>query len=146
MGYKIIIQPNPILSTSAEKVDIIDNKIKYLIERMYNIIQSKGVGLAAPQIGISKCIIVINTKGYKDGIKISLCNPEIVSHSEETIKEKERCLSCPNVEKEIERWKTVVVTGLNYDGESVSIEFKGISSRAVQQEIDHINGILIIDK
>lgn len=146
MGYKIITQPNPILSTPAEKVEIVDIKIRYIIDRMYNIIQSKGVGLAAPQIGLSKRIIVLNTKGYEDGLKIALCNPEIIAHSEETITEKERCLSCPNIEKEITRWKEITVTGLDIDGIPITIELKGISSRAAQQEIDHINGILIINK
>jgi peptide deformylase len=146
MSYNIITQPNPILSTPADKVDVVDNKIKYLIERMYNIIQSKGIGLAAPQIGVSKKIIVLNTNGYKDGIKIALCNPEIISHSEETTKEKEGCLSCPGIEKEIIRWKEVTVSGLDIDNNKIILELKGLSSRAIQQEIDHINGILIIDK
>jgi len=146
MSYKILTQPNPILSTPAEKVEIIDNKIKYIIDRMYNIIQSKGIGMAAPQIGVSKRIIVLNTKGYEDGVKISICNPEIVFHSENKIKDKERCLSCPGVEKEIERWETIIISGLNYDGQNCTLELKGITARAAQQEIDHINGILIIDK
>jgi peptide deformylase len=146
MSYKILTQPNPILSTPAEKVEAIDNKIKYIIDRMYNIIQSKGVGLAAPQIGVSKRIIVLNTKGYEDGVKISLCNPEITSHSEETVSENEKCLSCPGHEIKITRWKEITVTGLDFDGNTTTVELKGISSRAAQQEIDHINGILIIDK
>lgn len=146
MAYQILTQPNHILSTPAEKVDIVDIKIRYVIDRMFNIIQSRGVGLAAPQIGVSKRIIVLNTKGYEDGVKISLCNPEIISHSEETISENEKCLSCPGYEIKMTRWKEVTVTGLDFDGNPVTVELKGISSRAVQQEIDHINGILIIDK
>lgn len=145
MAYQLVKHEDPILRQPAKSVKKIDTKIQYLMDRMFNILRNKGIGLAAPQIGVSKRIIVLDTREYEDGLKLSLANPEIIEHSETKVKTVEGCLSCPGIQKEIERWETIVVTGLHYNGESVTVQLTGISSIAAQQEIDHINGILITD-
>ena len=147
MSYEFRFKGDPILNEKAEVVEKIDDKIKYLAKRMFSVIESKkGIGLAAPQIGSSKRVVVIDTRLYEEGMRIALVNPEIVSHSENKTYTKEGCLSCPGFEKEIERWEEVMVKGKELNGEEVTIIFKGVSSRAIQQEIDHIDGILITDK
>ena len=147
MSYEFRLKGDPILNEKAKVVEKIDDKIKYLAKRMFSVIESKkGIGLSAPQIGSSKRVVALDTRLYEDGMRIALVNPEIVSHSENKTYIKEGCLSCPGFVKEIERWEEVMVKGKELNGEEVTIIFKGISSRAIQQEIDHIDGILILEK
>ncbi|WIF94582.1 peptide deformylase [Caminicella sporogenes] len=133
---------DPILRKVSKTVDKIDDKIKELIddmaETMYN---ADGVGLAAPQVGILKRVIVIDIGG---GL-IELINPEILSEKGKQI-DIEGCLSVPNVTGKVERPERVKVKGLDRNGEEVIIEAKGLLARAFCHEIDHLNGILFVDK
>ncbi|RKD27837.1 peptide deformylase [Caminicella sporogenes DSM 14501] len=133
---------DPILRKVSKTVDKIDDKIKELIddmaETMYN---ADGVGLAAPQVGILKRVIVIDIGG---GL-IELINPEILSEKGKQI-DIEGCLSVPNVTGKVERPERVKVKGLDRNGEEVIIEAKGFLARAFCHEIDHLNGILFVDK
>jgi len=99
-----------------------------------------GVGLAAPQVGVSKRVIIVD---LEDEV-FELINPEIVS-SEGTQVDSEGCLSIPGIKGKVSRSEKVVVTGLNREGEMIEIEAEGLLARIFQHEIDHLNGVLFTD-
>lgn len=106
-----------------------------------NLSEPKGVGLAATQIGVPLQIIVAD---IGEG-PISLINPKILSHKGKDI-DKEGCLSLPGIYAEVERWNWIRVIGLNRDGKKIQIEAEGLLARVIQHEIDHLHGILFIDR
>lgn len=111
-----------------------------MIETMNNS-EPKGVGLSAIQIGLPLQIIVAD---IGEG-PIAIINPKIVSHEgKET--EKEGCLSLPGIYAEVERWEKVKAIGLNKEGKRVEVEAQGLMARVFQHEIDHLHGILFIDR
>jgi peptide deformylase len=113
-----------------------------MLEAMYKF---EGVGIAAPQIGISKRIIIVDTEPSNPSSKpIVLINPEIVERYGEMNME-EGCLSVPEVRGDVKRAEKVVVEGLDLEGNRLRIEATELSARAFQHEIDHINGTLFID-
>lgn len=135
---------DPVLRKKARVVETIDNRIKILVEDMIDTMyEADGVGLAAPQIGILKRIFVVDIYD-ETGVKV-LINPEIVSQ-EGSYLDTEGCLSVPGVNGYVERPAKTVVKGLNLDGEEITIEGVGLLSRAFCHEIDHLDGILFIDK
>jgi len=139
---ELLTYPNPLLKKKTEKVEKIDGAVKKLIRDMAETMYfHKGVGLAAPQVGVSKQIITI------DAGKSLLCliNPKLVSKEGE-IQMEEGCLSCPEVSLTITRYKKVTLKGLNPDGEEVVIEGEELLARIFQHEIDHLEGVLIIDR
>jgi peptide deformylase len=137
----ICIEGNPILRQKAVPVKKITRKIQKLIKDMtQTMYEARGVGLAAPQIGISEQIVVIDVG---DG-PIALINPEI-SEAEGSERDVEGCLSIPGFNGYVTRASRVVVTGLNEKGQSVRYEGTGLLARAFQHEIDHLKGILFID-
>lgn len=115
------------------------NLIKDMAETMYT---ASGVGLAAPQVGVSKRIII--TDGEEEGL-IVLINPTIIESEGEVIKE-EGCLSVPDIHSQVKRSSKVTIKALNESGEPIKITKEGLIARALQHEIDHLNGILFIDK
>lgn len=126
----------------AKPVDKIDEHIKGLVKDMADTMyEHKGVGLAAPQIGISKRVVVIDVG---EGL-LQLINPKIVKQEGEEI-DVEGCLSFPGVYGEVKRPYRVVVEALNLQGEKIKIEGEGLLARALCHEIDHLNGIVFIDK
>lgn len=131
-----------VLKELAQPVDRIDKKVKKLLddmsETMYN---ADGVGLAAPQVGVSLRVIVLDVG---DGL-IELVNPIIVEQ-EGIEKGTEGCLSIPGVFGEVERAAKVTVEGLNRFGKKVKLSGEGLLARALQHEIDHLNGVLFIEK
>ncbi|MFN3395369.1 MAG: peptide deformylase [Thermodesulfovibrionales bacterium] len=140
--------PEKVLMEKAASVPEIDRDIQRLIDDMIETMYAApGIGLAAPQVGVSKRIIVIDVS-VKEGEKtplIVLINPEIIS-TEGEIDSEEGCLSLPGYITTVKRAERVVVKGLNRDGEEIKIEGEGLLSRALQHEIDHLNGILLIDR
>jgi peptide deformylase len=140
---KIVLHPNKILRERAEKVEKIDKEIKNLVKEMKKImIQRNGVGLAANQIGKNLSIFVAydNKKFY------TFINPEIVKFfGKEKIME-EGCLSVPNVWGRIKRYEGVVVSYQDLFGKRKKLKAKGLLAQIIQHEIDHLNGVLFIDK
>jgi peptide deformylase len=135
-------QTDDILRKKSKEVEKIDDKILSLlndmVETMYN---ANGAGLAAPQVGILRQIVVID-----DGTGlIKLINPILVEASGEQ-QEIEGCLSIPGIYGKVKRPQKVVVNALNENGEFVSLEGMGLLARAFCHEIDHLNGVLFIDK
>ena len=139
---ELLTYPNPLLKKKTEKVEKIDGVVKKLIRDMAETMYfHKGVGLAAPQVGVSKQIITI------DAGKSLLCliNPILVSKEGE-IQMEEGCLSCPEVSLSVTRCRKVAVKGLAPEGKEVMIEAEELLARILQHEIDHLEGVLIIDR
>jgi len=137
----IKIYGEPILREKASKVDKIEKADLLLIEKMIDtMFANEGIGLAAPQIGIGKQIIVV--RNDKDIIK--LINP-VILRKEGKEEAKEGCLSLPDIYVDVKRAAHISVEGKNEKLETVIIEAEGLTARVLQHEIDHLNGILIID-
>ncbi len=135
---------DPVLRKQSRVVETVDDKIKLIVEDMIETMYyADGVGLAAPQIGILKRIIVVDIYD-ETGVKV-LINPEIIEFSGEQI-EIEGCLSVPDESGNVKRPAFVKVKGLNVDGDEVVYEAKDLLARAFCHEIDHLNGVLFIDK
>lgn len=140
--------PNKILVRKAAAVEVIDARLQRLIDDMIETMYAApGVGLAAPQVGVSVRLVVVDMS-IKEEAKtpvIVLINPEIVLAQGETESE-EGCLSLPEFRAVVRRAQRVAVRGLNREGDPVEIESEGLLSRALQHEIDHLNGTLLIDR
>ena len=131
-----------ILRKKSKYVNNIDEKILQLLDDMVETMyKENGVGLAAPQVGILRRIIVVD---IGDGL-IKLINPEIIEQEGEQ-EDTEGCLSIPGIIAEVKRPYKVKVKALNEDGENVEIEATGLLARAFCHEVDHLDGILFIDK
>lgn len=141
--HPIRIAGDPVLRTKAKKVKKIDASIQKLIDDMIDTMHAApGVGLAAPQVGVSLRVVVIHTPD--DGL-MALVNPEVVKKSGERLV-MEGCLSVPGYQAEITRSRQVTVKGLDRDGKEVRIKaVDTLLAQALEHEIDHINGVLYID-
>jgi len=144
---KVVTYPDPVLSKKAEPVDEVTDDIRDLMDRMLTLMyEAPGVGLAAPQVGVSKRIIVLDASRDKDARSpIKLVNPEIVCREGEVPSE-EGCLSLPDFTAEIKRNETVTVRGLDENGNEVSFDADGILAIIFQHEIDHLDGVLLVDR
>ena len=145
---EIIELPNPLLKKKSKAIDVINDDIKKLafdmLETMYD---APGVGLAAPQVGILKRLIVLDPY-HEDNPDnaIVMVNPEILESSEEEVLCPEGCLSVPEYQSEVKRPKSVKVKWLDLNGvEHIEI-LDDYFARVVQHEVDHLNGVLFIDR
>ena len=143
--------PDDVLRRKAETVHQIDQDLQDLIDDMIETMrEAPGVGLAAPQIGVSKRVIVVEFGDESDETipkqLYVLINPEITSTSKKTVEGIEGCLSVPDVVGEVERAQVVTVTGQSRTGKMVKIRAQGWLARIFQHEIDHINGVLYTDR
>lgn len=141
-ALKIVEIGEPVLRQKCREVTVINKKIKKLLDRMKETMyKANGVGLAAPQVGVSKRIVVVDAgEGFWE-----LINPEIVFQEGEEV-DVEGCLSIPGVAGEVNRAARVRVRALDRDGQQQVISAQGLGARALQHEIDHLDGILFIDK
>lgn len=146
--HNLIFVGDERLKKKAKPVQKITRATKRLVKEMLKIMREKrGVGLAAPQVGELERIIVLDIPledGHED--PIILINPEIHSKSDQIEIMDEACLSVPSKMGKVPRNTKVKVRGLSIDGESVEIEGEGLLSQALQHEIDHLDGILYIDR
>ncbi|MEG6522148.1 peptide deformylase [Desulfotomaculum sp. 1211_IL3151] len=141
--YKIVEIGDEVLREKAKPVKEVTPNIHKLLDNMADTMYAaKGVGLAAPQIGVSKRVIVID---IGEGL-IELVNPEILEASGPTVVDDEGCLSVPNMVGEVARADILVAKGLNRRGEEVVYRVKGFLARAFQHEIDHLEGVIFVDK
>lgn len=139
---EVIKYPNKILRKKCKPVKIIDEEIKKIIADMLStMLSNNAIGIAANQIGKSLRIIALSTKNNS----IVLINPKIIKKREKVIAE-EGCLSFPGLFLKIKRYNYTIVEGLNENNEKVKIEATGLLSRAIQHEIDHLNGVIFIDR
>ncbi len=143
MAIRIIRkEDDPVLRKISRAVDKIDDKISTLLDDMIDTMyDADGVGLAAPQVGILKRVIVID---IGEGV-IELINPEII-YEEGSQCGGEGCLSLPGISEDVTRPAFVRVKGLNRKGQEIIVEGEDLLARALCHEIDHLNGILFIDR
>jgi len=143
---KIYTYPDPVLKKISEPVEKVDETFQKLIDDMFETMYaSKGVGLAAPQVGVSRRLIVLDVSPVEESKEpLVLVNPEIVE--KEGVQEgEEGCLSVPEFRSMVKRAFRIVVTAKGRGGESMRLEEEGFMARALQHEIDHLEGILFVD-
>jgi peptide deformylase len=143
--------PEEVLRQEAESVEVFDEDLAKLIDDMVDTMrEAPGVGLAAPQIGISKRIIVVEFGDEEDETVPNqlyvIINPEIIKESNDKVSGIEGCLSVPGVVGNVDRSRAVTVRGQNIHGKPVKIRAQGWLARIFQHEIDHINGVLYTDR
>ena len=148
----IVKEGEPVLRRVAKKVDpkeIADPLFQQLIDDMFETMYAApGVGLAAPQVNVSKRLFVVDAgedEEHPEGTKHVVINPKIESAREE-VELVEGCLSVPGFVGDIMRYERVVVTGLDRNGQKIRLEGGDLFAQALQHEIDHLNGVLYIDK
>lgn len=153
MIYPIVAYGDPVLREECEEIKEYNADIKTLIDDMFETMyESEGVGLAAPQIGKSLRLFVVDASPFSDeepeleDFKQVFINPEIVSESGKKWSFTEGCLSIPGVREAVSRKETIVVNYLDENFEEVEEEFSGLAARVIQHEYDHIEGVLFIDK
>jgi peptide deformylase len=152
----IVTLPDPILRRKARAVTTFDKKLQTVIDDMIETMrEAPGVGLAAPQVGISDRLIVVEyyeneqaeeaEEEAKKKVWVML-NPEIVKASEEKVMGVEGCLSVPNLVGEVERHAAIQVKGLNRRGQPMRLKAQGWLARIFQHEVDHLNGVVFTDR
>jgi peptide deformylase len=149
---EVIKLPNPVLRRKAHKVTDFGDDFQTLVEDMIETMRNEpGVGLAAPQVNVSQKLIVVeypedDSKEDAPPKLFVVANPEFTKMSEELVKGIEGCLSVPNLLGQVERSYEVKVIGLDRYGKKQAIKAKGWLARIFQHEVDHLNGILFVDR
>jgi peptide deformylase len=137
--------PDPVLRMAAKPVEEFDDDLLRLIERMSALMaDASGVGLAATQVGILRRVFVFS-RGEDEGVA-AIVNPEIVPRGDEAELDDEGCLSLQGVLAPVERAVTVRLEGRDEQGREVSYDLEGFPARTAQHELDHLDGVLIIDR
>lgn len=138
--------PDEVLRKKTEPVIKFDSELRELIDDMIETMYAApGVGLAANQIGVSKQVMVIDVSAAQESSLIVLVNPEII-HAEGENSTEEGCLSVPDYTTIVKRAERVKIKGLDREGCPLEIEAEGFLAKALQHEIDHLNGLLLIDR
>jgi peptide deformylase len=148
MMLSVLKEPDPKLRFKAQPVEKVDDDIRQLMDDMLETMyQNDGIGLAAPQVGVSKRVVVLDLNAGTDEKPniYFMANPEILTVSDETSVRNEGCLSVPEVQAEVSRPARVRIRYLNRDNCSVEADVDGLFATCVQHEIDHLNGVLFID-
>ena len=143
---RVRVFPDPELRRVSGEVTLPDESVQALVRDMFQIMgEEGGIGLAAPQVGVLKRVIVVSVeeRGFE---RLALINPVIVFSSRETVVFDEGCLSIPGVRADVERPSRVVVRGITKSGRLVEITAADLLARVLQHEIDHLDGILFIDR
>ena len=145
--HEVVKWPEPVLAQKGAPVTVFDAALKQLVEEMFeSMYAAQGIGLAAPQIAISKRITVIDVSFKKNPEeKIVLINPEIIDRRGKQVEE-EGCLSLPEIREKVQRAEWVKVRAQDVHGEWFELEGEELLARAIQHEIDHLDGMLFIDR
>lgn len=146
---EIVLMGDPVLRGNADEVTVFDDELETLVRDMFETMyHADGIGLAAPQIGLAKRIIVVDLRVQEgeEPRSVAVVNPVVTWQSEETEKESEGCLSIPGLEELVTRPVSVRVEGQDPAGDDLVVEADGLFARALQHEIDHVNGILFVDR
>jgi peptide deformylase len=146
MILPIVKYGDPVLQESGEEITDIDGRLAEFIGNMFETMyEAKGVGLAAPQVALSKQLFVMDVSAGKEARDRIVCiNPQIIETKGKVISE-EGCLSFPGVYFEVERPESVTVSAIGLDGKEFTFEVNGLAARCVLHETDHINGKLFIE-
>lgn len=147
MQRPILTYPDPFLKKKAVPILRFDEKVRDLVRDMFETMHAaSGVGLAAPQVGVGKRVIVVDVSPAEPGTPpVALVNPEIVERGG-LVEGMEGCLSVPGVEGVVPRSETVRVRGMDPGGTPVEVRGTGYLARALQHEIDHLDGVLFLDR
>jgi peptide deformylase len=131
----------------AEKIEKIDDSIRELVDDMILTMQwEAGIGLAAPQVAQSIALLVVDhSLIYEDGVPTAYINPEILASEGESVLE-EGCLSIPEIREDVKRPEIITLRYQNVEGEIKEERLEGLLARVIQHEIDHLNGVLFVDK
>lgn len=148
---EIVTLPQAILRHKARKVTDFGSEFQTLVDDMVETMhEAPGVGLAAPQVGESMRLIVVEFGDEEDeeapAKLYAMANPEIPRRSDETLIGAEGCLSIPGIQGEVDRAAAVTVKGLNRHGRPMTVKAKGWMARIFQHEIDHLDGVLFVDR
>jgi peptide deformylase len=137
--------PDPALRMQAREVESFDGDLRRLAERMTQLMRdANGVGLAATQIGIIRRVFVVQTDPDED--PIAVVNPVVVEQSDETVVDDEGCLSLQGVQMPVERPTSIRVEGRDLEGGELTLDLADHAARVVQHELDHLDGVLILDR
>lgn len=141
---EVLHHPSPVLKARAREIDpgadaSLRDLVRAMAETMYD---ENGVGLAAPQVGVDKRVIVFDV----DDRLAALCNPVITEFSTDTCVDEEGCLSVPGITVPVERSVRVVCEGQTLEGKHITLEAEDLLARVLQHEIDHLDGVLILDR
>ena len=147
---KLYEYPDEVLRQKCERVTKVDSELrKFLDDMLETMYVDKGCGLAAPQVGVTKRIIVLDSNPSDEDLSarkpMHLINPEIIWHSEETVMFNEGCLSLPDQRADVERFEKVRVHYIDYNGNEQEILADDLLAIILQHEIDHLDGVLYID-
>jgi len=149
LEYIVTLYPTPVLRKEAAPIEVFGeelvSKVAAMFRRMYD---SKGVGLAAPQVGLRERLLVINPSGdpEKPEEELALVNPIIVDRFGAEVTMEEGCLSFPGIYAEVTRPDACKVAAKTPTGEDIELEFDGFTSRVIQHEYDHLQGVLLVDR
>ncbi len=146
--FKIELFPSPILRRESKKVRSFGKPLISLLSKMETYMKSQpsGIGLAAPQIGIDQQIAIVDVSERVKGAKcLYLCNPQILTYESEIIS-REGCMSLPEYRADLRRFNRIYLKWQREDGAWVKSWFEGIEARCIQHEVDHLSGIMFIDK
>ncbi|WP_456456804.1 peptide deformylase [Thermovibrio sp.] len=149
MEREIRIYPDEVLKKEASFVDEFNLELKELVDDMFETMyKRKGVGLAANQVGVLKRVFILDLNAGKEREgqeKLVFVNPEII-HSEGEVIAEEGCLSLPGLWRKVKRASKVLVKAQDLEGREFQLQAEGLLARAIQHELDHLNGIVFIDK
>lgn len=145
---EVLVYPDPVLRRGGKTITVFDQELRLLAERMMEAMYAEGgVGLAAPQVGVEQKLLVLNPAGdRKDRSgELVLVNPKITRKKGREFGE-EGCLSFPGIQAEVERWVKITVTYQDLGGKEQQLEAEGWLARIVQHELDHLDGVLFVDR
>ena len=144
--FEVVLYPDPLLRKVSEPVERFDEELRSVVAGMYaRMRKSKGVGLAAPQVGLRQRILVLNATGKEEDDRV-LVNPTIVARAGDRTVFDEGCLSFPGIYAEISRPDRCTVRFVDLSGASEEREYSGFESRIIQHEYDHLEGVLLVDR
>ena len=142
---KVLLYPDPRLRKTAEPVRTFDDELKDLVARMFVLMrEEQGVGLAAPQVGVSLRLFVANHTGKPEDDRVAI-NPTLTDADGNEAGE-EGCLSLPKIRAEIDRFQSLTLTAQDVNGQAYEATASGFEARVWQHEFDHLNGVMIIDR
>ena len=142
---ELVTYPGPVLRKQAKSIKSVDGKLIEVADAMFEVMyENSGVGLAAPQVGVSTRLLVLDIR-EEDRPDYVMINPRI-TRREGSVDAEEGCLSLPQVFGDVVRAESIEVAYIDRDGEECMLQAEGLLARAIQHEIDHLNGVLFIDR
>lgn len=148
LEYDLTLFPAPVLRQRALPIESFDDELQHTVEAMYaRMYASSGVGLAAPQVGLKQRILVLNAEGERGkGEELAMINPEIVGREGAPSDYDEGCLSFPGIYAQVTRPERCTVKYQDVQGNAHEATFEGFTSRIIQHEYDHLEGVLLVDR